>query len=512
VGLGLTAALTGVLFAARQLVGLPFAPFDVFDRVARVLPGGMLTFGIDAMVGLIGALSLGPTSTAAKAAEQSLAVIGLLVTGALAGGLLFAVLRRRTAPATLGPGLLAGAIVGLPVALAVATADVPAPAGPLAGAAWTLAAFLVWGAALGRTFRRLSDATAVSRAERRRFLVRLGGATATLTFVGAGVGVWIADRRRRAEGRARGEPWSATHSLPNAGDAVVPVTGTRPELTPVERHYRIDINTRPPVVDEATWRLRFGGLVERPAAFTLADLRARPATDQFVTLECISNPLGGDLIGTQRWTGVPLRLLLDEVRPLPGATHLHLKSADGFHETVAIDEVRADPRVMLTYAWDALPLTADHGFPLRICLPGRYGMKQPKWLVSVEAVDAPEPGYWVQRGWDEKAIMKATSVIDVVSSSMDTSVVPIGGIAFAGPRGISRVAVRVDDGEWQDARLRAPLSSTTWVLWRFDWPFTPGDHVFTVRCWEGDGTPQIAERSPIRPAGASGLDERKAMF
>jgi DMSO/TMAO reductase YedYZ molybdopterin-dependent catalytic subunit len=269
-------------------------------------------------------------------------------------------------------------------------------------------------------------------------------------------------------------------------------------------------------VDEATWRLRIFGKVARPVELTLADLRGRyPPLDQFVTLECISNPVGGDLIGTQRWTGVSLRRLLDEVEPLPGATHLRLRAADDYDEVVEIALARADERVMLAYAWDGLPLPREHGFPLRIYIPDRFGMKQPKWIVSIEAIDGAEPGYWVRRGWDEQAIMKATAVIDVVSSSMDVgpgATVPIGGIAFGGARGVSRVAVQVDGGEWRDAKLRAPLSPTTWVQWRYDWPFQPGEHTFVVRCWDGHGAPQIAERGPIRPSGATGLDERKMMF
>jgi hypothetical protein len=202
----------------------------------------------------------------------------------------------------------------------------------------------------------------------------------------------------------------------------------------------------------------------------------------------------------------------------PGASHLKLSAADGFYEVVALETIRADERVMLAYAWDGLPLEPKHGFPLRIYIPDLYGMKQPKWLQSIEVLDHWEEGYWVERGWDRTARMKATSVIDTVSVNMMLSTadsetrIPIGGIAHAGARGISRVEVRMDDGAWTEARLRAPLSGTTWVLWRYDWRFVPGKHTFTVRCYDGQGALQIVEPAPPHPSGATGLDSKSFML
>ncbi len=389
--------------------------------------------------------------------------------------------------------------------------------------------FLAWGAAFVAVYRRLvapvpvpagadERAFEVERIDRRRFLIRLGGATAAITVVGAGLGALAARRRERMMAALRGRPWSATHALPNAGAAVAPVSGTRLELTPVERHYRIDINTRPPVVREDEWRLRIGGLVDRPLAWTLDELRGLPALHQFITLSCISNPVGGDLIGTTRWTGVSLRRVLDEAAPRPGASHLRIRSVDGYDEVVPTAAPRADQRIMLAYAWDGLPLPAEHGFPLRLYVPDVYGMKQPKWIESIEAIDGWEPGYWVRRGWDAEARVHATSVIDAVAPDMmvvedvQRPVVSIGGIAFAGARGISGVDVSVDGAPWAQAALREPLSDTTWVVWRYDWPFEPGDHTFTVRCRDGDGALQVAERTPVRPDGATGLDGESVMM
>ena len=166
---------------------------------------------------------------------------------------------------------------------------------------------------------------------------------------------------------------------------------------------------------------------------------------------------------------------------------------------------------MLCYAWDGNPLPNDHGFPLRIWLPDRFGMKQPKWITAFELTDQYKEGYWVERGWDEIAQVKTTSVIDTVAIDAAEEIngellVPVGGIAFSGDRGISGVEVRVDGGPWNQAQLRSPLSETTWVIWRYEWPFEAGEHTFEVRCMEMDGTPQIEESRKARPSGSTGID------
>ncbi len=558
-GLLLTASLTSVLYAAWRLFGLPFAPFDLFDWSTRLLPGSVVTGGIDLMVGAIRGLRLGPTSDVAKLAEQVMAVVGFLAAGTVAGALLFAVPGRRTdAPAdgrAGGAGPLAGALLGgaLGVAAAWIGAGLARPGGvaPWLGIAWTVAAGLAWGTLLGLGRRRLAGgrpgavaastaapaataeeaaepgaaaiaadvaegaavAVAAARLDRRRFLVRVGTATAVITVGGAFVGVLGGGRRvGGAAGGAGPPPWSSDHPLPNADSPVRPAPGTRSELTPVPDHYRTDIDTVAPRVDGDSWRLRTGGLVASPREWTLAGIRdSYPPLHQFITLACISNPVGGDLIGTTRWTGASLRRMLPDLGLEPEATHLKITATDGFHEVVPLRTVREDERVMLTYAWDGLPLTAAHGYPLRIYIPDVYGMKQPKWIETIEGIDGWEAGYWVERGWDRTARMRATSVIDTVAKEDaypdgGTTVVPVGGIAHAGDRGIGRVEVRVDDGPWRAAELREPLSGTTWVVWRLDWPFAEGRHAFTVRCVDGEGNEQVAEPAPPHPAGATGLD------
>lgn len=374
-----------------------------------------------------------------------------------------------------------------------------------------------------------------TRLNRRQFLVRLGAASATITVVGAGISALLNNPSRSsaqevalvpeataqpaantaAEATQAAALQGAPQPHPNADDPVEPAPGTRPEFTPVDQHYRIDIAAVPPVIDEATWRLPITGLVDNPIEFTLDDLRNNfEPINQYITMECISNRVAGDLISTQYWTGASFRDVLALAQPKPEGTHVRITSADGFDETVAIELIESDPLITLNYAWDGQPLPVQNGFPLRVHIPNRFGMKQPKWITGMEVIAGDEAGYWVRRGWSKDAIIRATSVIDTVAVNAiiedgDQRLVPIGGIAFAGPRGVSRVEVQVDDGEWQEAQLRAPLNNDedaykTWRIWRYDWPFVEGGHRFTVRMFEADGTPQIERAASVRPDGATG--------
>jgi DMSO/TMAO reductase YedYZ molybdopterin-dependent catalytic subunit len=526
VGVMLTAALLAVFYAAWQVVGLPFVPLDLFDWITRILPGPILAFAINHMVASIRALNVGPTFVIAKAVEQAMGIMILFVAGVIGGGVLFGIVYKLRGRYAYLLGLVLGAVLGVPVMLISLSAPRTAGAAPVINALWIIIVYLFWGTAFGWTHRRLVAApgitdspakhvstaqASVKRVNRRQFLIRLGGATAAITVSGAVVGALSGSLRRRRSVSTEGLRWSAAHALPNADAAVKPAPGTRPEYTPLENHYRIDINTVPPKIDERSWRLQITGLVEKPLTMTLDELRRYEPMHQFITLSCISNPVGGDLIGTTRWSGVSLQRLLPDLRLKPGATHLKISSADGFYEVVSLEIIRADERVMLAYAWDGVPLLQGHGYPLRIYIPDVHGMKQPKWIESIEAIDHWEPGYWVTRGWDKTARMKATSVIDTVAVNATYTnadrqkYVPIGGIAHAGARGISKVELQVDGGPWHQAALRIPLSHLTWVIWRVDWPFQAGDHLFTVRCYDGSGAPQITAISPPDPNGASGL-------
>jgi DMSO/TMAO reductase YedYZ molybdopterin-dependent catalytic subunit len=292
-------------------------------------------------------------------------------------------------------------------------------------------------------------------------------------------------------------------------DRIKPAPGTREELTSNADFYRIDINTQPPDVKGDTWTLQVDGLVDNPLALTIDDLRAFPAYSQVITLECISNPVGGDLISTARWTGARLKDVLDKAGMKPSAIEAYVTAVDGFYESIVMSDIM-DPRTLLVYDMNGVPLPQGHGFPLRVYIPNRHGMKQPKWIEHIELIDRHGPGYWVDRGWDAQAIVHTTSVIDaadttLVDSGSDT--IPVGGIAYAGARGISKVEVQIDDGPWVEAELRTPpLSPLTWVQWRYDWPYTSGRHSIQVRAYDGKGQLQVTERRPPSPSGATGID------
>jgi DMSO/TMAO reductase YedYZ molybdopterin-dependent catalytic subunit len=490
-GAAITAPLMAVSYLGWILDGLPFAPFDFFDWAARTLPGWVVTFGIDTMIAAGRALDVSSLGAAAKTAEQAAAIASFFLLGVAAGAALFAILRLSDEPA-LFLGAIVGAILG-GLALVIEQQLNRIATGPVGSGLWVFATFLAWGVGLGWVHDRLRETRVDANrglagdgdSGRRRFLMQLGGTTITTTFATTIAGALVGGRSDSLTGGR----WSDTHPLPNAGSAVSPLPGMRPEFTALDRHYRVDTNTRVPRIDVSQWRLRAGGLIQRPLEWTLDDLRHYEATHQFVTLSCISNPAGGDLISTTRWTGISLKRLLPELILSDAATHLRIASADGFSESIAIETIRSDARIMLTYAWDGVLLPAEHGFPLRIYIPDLYGMKQPKWIVAMTAVDRWEPGYWVARGWDREGHVAIASAIDVVSAG---PMVELGGMAHTGSRGVSKVEVRMDDAEWGAAELREPLSDTTWVLWRARLAVPPGDHVFTVRAFDGQGRPQNA--------------------
>ncbi len=531
-GVMLSAPMIAVMYLADRWLGLSFPPFDTFDWVARELPGPLVTFGIDTMIGLLMFVGLS-VKDFAKTAEQLMAVGGFFTAGLVATAVVYAVVQWRGPDLRRELGLLFGAVAGVPVALM--TVNISQSSVNLALVfVWVLALFLAWGFAAVWVARRLVLSTSTVYASedgdrsvvvygRRQFLIRMGAATAAVTVAGVGLGRMLAmsDQSRLEEELTAAEgnmPSSASMvELPNEGDPVKPVLGTRPEYTAVRDHYKVFIRSEPTLIDGATWTLPIVGLVNAPTQLTLNHLMNNyDSRSQFVTLTCISNSVGGDLISTTYWTGVSLRDILRDVQPSGEARYLDITCGDGFHETVALDLIESDPRIMLTYAWDGRPIPFDHGFPLRIWIPDRYGMKQPKWITGIEVVSEARDGYWVERGWDEVARIHTTSVVDTVAIDSviereDERLIPIGGIAFAGARGVSRVEVRVDgDGPWHEARLRSPLSDTTWVIWRYDWPFEAGRHTFEVRAVESDGTPQMTGVNPARPSGATGIHSRQA--
>jgi DMSO/TMAO reductase YedYZ molybdopterin-dependent catalytic subunit len=279
-----------------------------------------------------------------------------------------------------------------------------------------------------------------------------------------------------------------------------------PPVTNNDDFYKVTKNLFDPNITEGDWHLDVDGLVLRPLSLSLADIRARPANQTYNTFECISNQVAGNLISNALWTGIALRSLLEEAGVQPSARFLKFESVDGYTESLPL-ELALDQKVRLVYEMNGVPLPSGHGFPLRVVAPGKYGMKQPKWLRRITLIDKDELGYWEQRGWDEAARVKTMSRIDVpadgdVSSEGSTT---LYGIAFSGDQGISRVEVSSDGGKtWNDASLSPPLSSWSWVLWNFDWFARRGDHQLVVRATDGNSAVQEAREQDTLPSGASG--------
>ncbi len=520
-GMLLSLPVMAISYLGSAIAGLAFLPFDLFDWLARVLPGGLVTLGIDALVSILRALGLSVSETA-KLAEQLIA-IALFVGAGAALGLLVALLLRVDRTNVPRAALLAAApLLAIFLVMRLSLGIVGAP---LVEALWLVLLTGVWAYAIAYMLgHRMPTETApeVERPDRSRrdAIIKLTGAAIGLTIGAVGLGRLVTAGSRTAAESGADRPLPTALASSEGPGASIPATpegrieappGVRPEITSNEDFYRIDINTRPPVIDGAAWQLETGGLFRRARNLTLSDLMSFDMVTQPVTLSCISNRVGGDLIGASYWTGLRLRDLLQELQLMPDAGALYLEAQDGFYETVSAEDM-FDERTLLVYGMNGQTLPVEHGFPLRILIPNRYGMKQPKWIVRMEAVEAWRPGYWVERGWSREARPQIVSVIDAIATqAAQDGVIPVAGIAWAGDRGIRQVEVRVDDGPWQEAQLRTPpLSGLTWIHWRYDWPAAPGRHRFTVRATDGAGELQTELINDPHPDGSTGYHSRTA--
>ena len=292
-------------------------------------------------------------------------------------------------------------------------------------------------------------------------------------------------------------------------DQELAVAGLTPLVTPNDAFYKIDTALLVPRVNVDSWRLEVRGMVDRPLTFSYDELLAMPLVEQHVTIACVSNEVGGNLVGNALWTGVRLRDVLEAAGVQSGATQIVGRSVDGF--TAGFPTAWAlEPgrEAMIAVGMNREPLPAKHGFPARLIVPGLYGyVSATKWLQAIElttreAVD----GYWVPLGWAKDAPILTQGRIDVPASgaAVPAGPVAVAGVAWAPDRGIDRVEVRVDDGAWQAARISRPISDATWVQWTLAWDATPGRHSLEVRATDGTGAVQTEERTGAAPDGARG--------
>jgi DMSO/TMAO reductase YedYZ molybdopterin-dependent catalytic subunit len=297
--------------------------------------------------------------------------------------------------------------------------------------------------------------------------------------------------------------YRAVFQAPGSG-----LAGASPAITPVSDFYVVSKNFSDPAVDGHSWRLRISGLADRPMTLSLDELRALPATTEYVTLECISNDVGGPQMSTGSFTGVRLAELVALASPRANSSWVGFRAADGYTESLPLSTVQGSPEILVAYDLNGAPLPTNHGYPARILIPGHYGMKGPKWLNGIDLGTQETHGYWEQQGWDHNAVVKTTSRID---SPKDGDILHLGpvelaGVAFAGTRGIGKVEYSTDGGStWNQAAMDAPLSDLTWTLWHARWnPGREGAYRLTVRATDGTGAAQAVGSAPSFPSGSSG--------
>lgn len=281
-----------------------------------------------------------------------------------------------------------------------------------------------------------------------------------------------------------------------------------PAITPVASFYVVSKNFQDPVVAAANWRLSVKGLVERSLTISYRDLRTLPSRNEYATLECISNNVGGSLMSTGLFTGVSLRDIIASASPKPEAETVAFRAHDGYIESLPLSMALGAPEILVAYALDEAPLPTAHGFPARILIPGHYGMKGPKWVDAIELLAGQANGYWEDQGWDRAAVVKTTARIDLPRQGdlLPRAPTQVGGVAFAGTRGISAVEWSQDGGRsWHPATFEPPLSPLTWVIWQTRWsPVRSGSQVLAVRARDGAGNLQSSANQPSFPSGATG--------
>ncbi len=355
---------------------------------------------------------------------------------------------------------------------------------------------------------REQDPTETPDPGRRRSLLTLG-------FVGAGalsgvVGTVLTRQRRSVaadrDSFALPKPASPAPAIPP--DVQPDAAGLPRFITPNNQFYRIDTALNVPQVSREDWKLRVHGMVDREVTYSFADLDQFEAVQAAVTLTCVSNPVGGNLISNAMWTGYRVRDLLRRSVISPDADMVLSTSVDGFTVGTPVEALTDDRDAMLAIGMNGVPLPVEHGYPARLVVPGLYGfVSATKWVVDLELTrfDQAE-AFWTKRGWSAKAPIKTQSRIDIPrdGARVSAGAVTVGGVAWAQHRGIEAVEVRIDDGPWQPATLGAAYSRDTWRLWTFEWQADPGSHTLTVRATDDTGAVQTEQPSAPAPDGASG--------
>jgi DMSO/TMAO reductase YedYZ molybdopterin-dependent catalytic subunit len=485
---GLLAGATGLAtsYAVAMALAIRESPVvAVAELVIRLTPGAMA----ERAIRLVGQ------------ADKPLLVAGVLLV--LAGSFAVAGLLARSA--WWKPVLVWAALAGIGAAAVL----VQRGAGPV-DLLPVVTGFVTWVVVLSALVDPLSGARVrpeQSSRERRVFLMVAGAVGVAAVGIGVAGRVVGAGRRHVEESRRLLRiPGVTRRSAPAA--ATIGLDGIAPWQTPSDDFYLIHTAISLPTIDPADWRLRIHGMVDHELVLTYDDLLARRLTESWLTLNCVSNPVGGGLIGNARWSGVRVADLLAEVGVSPDADCVRQTSEDGWDCATPLTALTDDRDAMLAVAMNGKPLPIEHGFPVRTVVPGLYGyVSATKWVVDLEVTRfADVDTFWTQRGWSEQGPVKVASRIDVPRPGADVPAgqVGVGGTAWDQHTGISRVEVSLDGGGWRVAELGGAPTDDTWVQWAVTLDVAPGDHTLRVRATSKDGETQTSVLRDVVPDGATG--------
>ena len=514
--LRLLAALSGVVSAVIVLGVAEIAALFTGNAGSPLFAVGSLVIDLappgakEVMVGLFG--------TGDKAALLALLAVIIIVVSGLAGILelrrdpvgvvifgaasliaLIAVLTRSGAGGLDGAPTIVGAIVGIIVFRIL------------------IRRLRAWNATSERsttaTNGRVPDRVVTGAPVERRSFLRLAAVAGGIAFV-AGAGAKIVNSTASVATEVRKKiklPAATTPAVAVPSGASLDVKGITPIVTSNPTFYRIDTALQVPAIDSGTWKLKVTGMVENPIELSFAELLKKPLEEHYATLTCVSNDVGGDLIGNALWLGWPIRELLALAVPKSGADMVLSTSSDGFTAGTplsVLQDTKTD--ALLAVGMNGVPLPVEHGFPVRMVVPGLYGyVSATKWVVELKVTTfAADQGYWTPRGWSAKGPAKLESRIDTPAAgstlSSGSGTVPIAGVAWCQHVGVSKVEVQIDNGSWQTATLADSISADTWRQWVFQWKPTKGQHRLQVRATNANGERQTQAYVQPAPNGAEG--------
>ncbi len=439
--------------------------------------------------------------------DKRVLLIGIGIVLGIAVAIVGAASWRRPRLA-IGASVVLGAI-GAAAAVTRPANDLSDAIPSIAGAAAGVLTSRLLMAAAGISSPAEAPSSPVMRSYDRRRFLRAGVAAAGIATAAGGLGRLLSSRATAAASRAAALiPTPADIGPPPPAGADLGVPGVPPFLTPNATFYRVDTALFVPALDAESWALRVHGMLDREITLDFDDLLARPMIERDITIACVSNEVGGPYVGNARWIGTPLADLLMEAGVHPDASQIVSRSSDGFTIGTPTAVVMDGRDAMLAVSMNGEPLPLEHGFPVRMIVPGLYGyVSAMKWLVDLEltTLDAYD-AYWIERGWAKEAPVKTQSRIDTPDSRAQLAPGPVAvaGVAWAQHRGIDRVEVRVDDGAWEPAELGAEDTIDTWRQWVYRWDATPGSHALAVRATDGQGETQTEEIVPPFPDGATG--------